>query len=109
VESYPTHGFVFTGNLAETARRYIVHLPVKKLIDIPRLGKIAQSMLREALDSFVKRDTRLAKRVLEQDDSLDDLKTQIVRELLTHILENPATAEPVLDLVLISRHLEADR
>jgi len=40
------------------------------------------------------------------DDQLDDLKTQIFRELLTYMLQNPATIEPALDLILISRHLE---
>jgi len=93
-------------NIAEAARRYTTHAPVKKLIDIPRMGEIAQGMLRDALDAFVKRDTRLAQHVLDQDDRLDELKTQIFRELLTYMLENPATVEPALDLILISRHLE---
>jgi phosphate transport system protein len=93
-------------NIAEAARRYIGHPPVKQLIDIPRMGEIAQGMLRDALDCFVKRDTRLAQHVLEQDDYLDALKTQIFRELLTYMIENPTTVEPALDLILISRHLE---
>ena len=47
-------------NIAEAAQRYIAHPPVKKLIDIPRMGDIAQAMLRDALDAFVRRDTALA-------------------------------------------------
>lgn len=93
-------------NIAEAARRYAVHPPVKKLIDIPRMGDIAQAMLRDALDSFVRRDTVLAQRVLNEDDRLDGLKTQIFRELLTYMLQDPATVEPALDLILVSRHLE---
>jgi phosphate transport system protein len=34
------------------------------------------------------------------------LKTQVFRELLTYMLQDPATIEPALDLILISRHLE---
>ena len=93
-------------NIAEAARRYLTHPPVKKLIDIPRMATIAQSMLRDALDAFVRRDTALAQRVLDEDDTLDDLKTQIFRELLTYMLQDPTTIEPALDLVLVSRHLE---
>jgi phosphate transport system protein len=93
-------------NIAEAARRYAQHPPVKKLIDIPRMATIAQSMLRDALDAFVRRDTDLAQRVLNEDDKLDALKTQIFRELLTYMLQDPATIEPALDLILISRHLE---
>lgn len=93
-------------NIAEAARRYTMHAPVKKLIDIPRMAGIAQAMLRDALDSYVRRDTGLAQRVLDQDDELDALKTQVFRELLTYMLQDPATIEPALDLILISRHLE---
>ena len=53
-------------NIAEAARRYATHPPVKKLIDIPQMGDIAQTMLRDALDSFVRRDTVLAHQVLER-------------------------------------------
>ena len=93
-------------NIAEAARRYATHPPVKRLIDIPRMATIAQSMLRDALDAFVRRDTELAQHVLNEDDALDALKTQIFRELLTYMLQDPATIEPALDLILVSRHLE---
>ena len=93
-------------NIAEAARRYVQRPPVKKLIDIPRMAGIAQSMLRDALDAFVRRDMQLARQVLNEDDKLDDLKTQIFRELLTYMLQDPSTIEPSLELILISRHLE---
>jgi len=93
-------------NIAEAGQRYVAHPPVKKLIDIPRMAAIAQSMLRDALDAFVRRDTALAQNVLNQDDALDALKTQIFRELLTYMLADPSTIEPALDLILVSRHLE---
>lgn len=93
-------------NIAEAAERYAEHPPVKKLIDIPHMGDIAQGMLRDALDAFVRRDTHLAQEVLDTDDRLDGLKAQVFRELLTCILQDPSTVEPALDLILVSRHLE---
>ena len=93
-------------NIGEAARRYTTHPPVKKLIDIPRMATTAQSMLRDALDSYVRGDMQLAQRVLDEDDVLDSLKTQVFRELLTYMLQDPSTIEPALDLILISRHLE---
>jgi phosphate transport system protein len=93
-------------NIAEAARRYASHPPVKKLIDIPQMATIAQSMLRDALDAFVRHDLDLAQRVLNEDDRLDALKTQIFRELLTYMLQDPHTIEHALDLILVSRHLE---
>ena len=93
-------------NIAEAAKRYLQHPPVKPLIDIPRMGELAQKMLRDSLDAFVRRDMALAEAVLAADDTLDALKTQIFRELLTYMLQAPETIEPSLDLILISRHLE---
>jgi phosphate transport system protein len=93
-------------NVAEAVARYLRHPPVKPLIDIPRMGTVAQTMLRDALDAYVRRDTALAQSVLNCDDELDGLKTQVFRELLTYMLQDPATIEPALDLILISRHLE---
>ncbi len=93
-------------NIAEAAKRYTLHAPVKRLIDIPRMATLAQQMLRDSLDAFVRRDTALAQHVLDEDDKLDALKDQIFRELLTFMLQDPSTIEPSLDLILISRHLE---
>src|SRR6266511_2158949 len=93
-------------NIAEAAIRYLGHAPVKELIDIPRMADIAHGMLRDALDAFVRRDTLLAQQVLDADDALDALKTQVFRELLTYMLQDPHTIEPSLDLILVSRHLE---
>ena len=93
-------------NIGEAGKRYLYHPPVKPLIDIPRMGDLAQKMLRDSLDAFVRRDMALAEAVLAADDTLDALKTQIFRELLTYMLQTPGTIEPSLDLILISRHLE---
>ena len=93
-------------NIAEAASRYLSHAPVKELVDIPRMADIAQGMLRDALDAFVRRDTTLAQRVLDQDDALDALKTRVFRDLLAFMIDDSRTIEPSLDLILISRHLE---
>ena len=76
-------------NIAEAVKRYMRHSPVKELIDIPRMADIAQRMLRDALDAYVRRDVALAQAVLDEDDALDALKTQVFRELLTYMLQDP--------------------
>lgn len=93
-------------NIAQAAARYIPQPPVKPLVDLPRMGEIAQGMLRDALDSFVRKDTILAQTVLDRDDQLDDLKTQVFRDLLTYMLQDPTKIQASLDLILVSRHLE---
>jgi phosphate transport system protein len=93
-------------NIAEASSRYLQHAPVKELITIPTMAEIAQAMLRDALDAYVQRDVALAQAVLDRDDELDSLKTQVFRDLLARMIEDHETIEPGMDLVLISRHLE---
>ncbi len=93
-------------NIVEAISRYLRHPAVQELIDIPRMATIAQAMLRDALDAYVRRDTAMAQAVLDADDELDALKTQAFRDLLTWMLQDSSRIEPALDLILISRHLE---
>jgi phosphate transport system protein len=93
-------------NVGEAAERYMSHSPVKPLIDLPRMAGLARRMLHEALHAFVTGNVEAAERVLTEDDGLDALKNQIVRELLTYMLGDPRTIEPGIDLILVARHLE---
>lgn len=80
-------------NLAEAGQRYMTHPPVKPLVDLPRMGDLALTMLRDALAAFVSRDTVAAYSVLRQDDWLDVLNNQIMRELMTYMLGNSQVIE----------------
>jgi phosphate transport system protein len=93
-------------NIAEATARYLSHPPVKMLADIPRMATLAQGMLHDALESFISRDVSAAQRVLERDDTLDELKMEAFRELLACMLHDSRTIEATLNLVLVSRHLE---
>lgn len=93
-------------NIGEAAKRYVLHPPVQSRVDLSRMGDLAQSMLRDALDAFVSQDIAQAQSVLQRDDVLDSLKDEVFRELLACMLADPHTIEPAIDLILISRHLE---
>jgi phosphate transport system protein len=93
-------------NIAENVLQLLPHPPLKPLIDIPRMAEIAERMVRDALDSFVKGDAELAREVLRRDDEVDGLKDQLFRELLTYMMADPGTIPRALALLLISRHLE---
>ena len=70
------------------------------------MAQIASKMLKDALDSFVNRDENLARSVLVRDDSVDELKEQVFRELLTYMISDPTTIKRAIDLILISCNLE---
>ena len=93
-------------NIAGCAVRLAEAPPLKPLVDIPRMADMAASMLRDALDAFVRRDAATARRLCERDDAVDDLNRQIFRELLSFMLEDPATITRAMDLILVARNLE---
>jgi phosphate transport system protein len=93
-------------NIAENALTLIPQPPVKPLIDIPRMAELAEGMIRDALDAFVKNDAALARDVLGRDDEVDELKDQVFRELLTYMMADPGTIQRALALILVSRNLE---
>jgi phosphate transport system protein len=93
-------------NIAENTMKLLPHPPLKPLIDIPRMAEVAESMMRDALDAFVRKDAELARQVLVRDDEVDSLKDQLFRELLTYMMADPGTIQRALSLILISRNLE---
>src|SRR5215203_5770408 len=57
-------------NIAEAVQRYLRHPPVRMLEHIPRMADLAQRMLRDALDAYVRREVALAEHVLATDDTV---------------------------------------
>jgi phosphate transport system protein len=80
--------------------------PLKPLIDIPHMARIADGMLKSALDAFVHGDDTLAMETIALDDEVDQLKDQIFRELLTYMMSDPTTIPRAMELILVSRSLE---
>src|ERR1700675_3014291 len=93
-------------NIAQAATFLITQPTVKPLIDIPRMAQLCQEMVKKSLDAFVARDAELARIVIESDDSIDLLRDQVFRELLTYMMTDPTTVPRALDLILVSRYLE---
>ena len=94
-------------NIAENAR-FILDQPLldRKLLDIPRMAELAQSMLKDSLDAFVKKDVALARSVIARDDAEDKLKSEAFHELLQIMQSDSSTIQRALSLILIARNLE---
>jgi phosphate transport system protein len=79
---------------------------LKVMIAIPRLAQDAQTMVRQALDAFVRGDATLARAVIAQDDSVDQQTEQSFRELLTYMLEDPRNISRAIRLTFIGKYFE---
>lgn len=94
-------------DIAERVLELVDKPLLKPLIDIPQLSTIAQRMVRDAIDAFVKRDVALAKKVVLSDAEADTLRNRVQDELINdYMVRDPGTAERAVSLLLIARHLE---
>lgn len=93
-------------NIAHYARHYASELPLKPLIDLPKMADEVRKMTREALDAFFKQDQELANAVLLNDDVVDAYKRSIFDELIGIMKQDPKNVDRAMDLILISRNLE---
>jgi len=80
---------------------------LKPLVDIPKLAIVAQNMVKMAIDSFVKGDIELAKKVLLSDPEANQLRNMIHKELVEdYMVKDASTAPRAVQLLLIARFLE---
>ena len=93
-------------NIAQSAQRIVRHPRVKPYVDLPRMGELAEKMMRDSLDSLVRRDVELARSVLSRDDQVDQLRDQIFRELLTYMMGDSSVVYPAFELILVAKNLE---
>ncbi|HYS54991.1 MAG TPA: phosphate signaling complex protein PhoU [Thermoanaerobaculia bacterium] len=80
--------------------------PLKPMQSIPHLAQDAQTMVRQALDAFVRGDAALARQVIKQDDNIDQQTEQSFRELLTYMLEDPRNISRAIRLTFIGKYFE---
>ena len=93
-------------NIAQSAQFLIERPNVKPLLDLPRMAELVGNMLRDSVDAFVKEDPLLGKNVCERDDQVDELRGQILRELITYMSADVSTIERALHIIRISDNLE---
>lgn len=93
-------------NICERAVELAAEPRLKPFVDLPRMAAVAQRMLRESLDAFVREDVDLALKVCRDDDEVDSLTHQLFRELISFMIEDPRTITRALRLTFIAKYLE---
>jgi phosphate transport system protein len=93
-------------NICERALELNEEPQLKPYIDIPRMARTSERMIRESLDAFVREDTDLALKVCKDDQEVDDLNSQIFRETISFMIEDPHTINRAMKISSISKYLE---
>jgi phosphate transport system protein len=98
------------GDEATTIARRAMELnqepQLRPFTDIPRMAGIALGLLKEALDSFVRKEPEKARAIVPRDKEVDALNRQMYRELSSHMVENPTTISRCLNLMTVAKSLE---
>ena len=94
-------------NIAESAIRLAEKPKVNiKIPEIEVMARRARKMLGDSLDAFIRADGALGRKVCREDDVVDALHDSVFRVLLTHMMADPKTITPSLELLLVGRNLE---
>ncbi|MBI5664445.1 MAG: phosphate signaling complex protein PhoU [Nitrospirae bacterium] len=93
-------------NIAERAIELNKEPLLKPYIDIPRMSRIVQGMVRNSIDAFVNEDVRLAREVIIRDDEVDDLNEMVWKELMFIMTQDPSTVSRAVKITYISKYLE---
>jgi phosphate transport system protein len=96
----------FAVNIAERAIELNEEPVLKPYIDIPKMRDIAQGMIRDALNAFVKKDKQLARDVIMRDDEVDDLKREVLQELAVFMTQDPSTVSRAMKISFVAQYLE---
>lgn len=93
-------------NIAECALSLLSLPRVNPQIDIPYMSNLAQEMIRNSIDAFVRRDADLARKVLTSDDAVDNLRDEMYAEIVNFMEKDSSRVHPGIDYLFIARGLE---
>ena len=85
---------------------FVVNRPAKADSFLHEMAEASINMVTESVDAFVGHNVELAKKVISDDDIVDNYFTQIKQELIAEIIKNPEDGECSIDLLMIAKYFE---
>jgi phosphate transport system protein len=98
------------GDLARNIASCAERLASQPGLSIPdglrKLAADSRTILRHAIQAFSDLDADAARRVLDEDDVIDDLEDELIRDSINRLASDPGTTEQEVDFIFIAQHLE---
>lgn len=92
-------------DIAEMAE-YVRADGIESETHIAEMARAAIKMVTGSVDAFVKKDTMLAGKVIENDDAVDDLFDKVKSELIRSVQDGKSNSEALIDLLMIAKYFE---
>ena len=86
--------------------KFLENSELTQHVHIQQMAESAMSMLTESIDAFVRKDLLLARKVMKEDNTVDDLFNQIKTEVIQEIARNPDEGELCVDMMMIAKYFE---
>ena len=86
--------------------KFLENSELTQHVHIQQMAESAMSMLTESIDAFVRKDLLLARKVMKEDNTVDDLFNQIKLEVIQKIAQNPDEGELCVDMMMIAKYFE---
>ena len=96
----------YAKNIAKRVGRIEGRRRFEPLTLIPAMGEVAAEMVHDVLTAFAARDPVMAREVIAADDTVDAFYDSIFRNLVSYMVENPATISSAAQLLFIARNIE---
>jgi phosphate transport system protein len=96
----------YSKNIAKASAKIEGRKKFEPLTLLPAMADIARGMVHDVLTAYAARDAALAAEVVVRDDKVDAFYDSIFRNLVSHMMENPATISSAAQLLFVARNIE---
>ncbi|MEO0185484.1 MAG: phosphate signaling complex protein PhoU [candidate division WOR-3 bacterium] len=93
-------------NIADCVKFLVEQPRIKPISNIWTMAKIVNEMLKESVDSFIANDAVRAQKVCERDSAVDEMRNEVIRIMLTYMLEEPEKIGSAIQYFLVAKNLE---
>jgi phosphate transport system protein len=94
------------GSVAKQARRLAPDPPLKRYVDLPRMGELAAQQVHAVLRALVDMDEAAAREVARRDDDMDHLYRKIFDEILDLMRADPGNVDRGARILFAAHYLE---
>ncbi len=96
----------YAKNIAKRVGRIEGRSRFEPLTLLPAMGDVAAEMVHDVLTAYAARDPALAREVIASDKKVDAFYNSVFRNLVSHMVENPATISSAAQLLFVARNIE---
>lgn len=93
-------------DIADLSLRFDDSPFIKTLEHIPLMARIASSMVKDSINSFVKNDAEFAGEIIQRDDEVDKLFETVKQEIISILARSTESVDQAVDFLMIAKYLE---